>query len=422
MYHSRRIGSSGSAPVRVESREAVRSASPCPRGPADAERTCHVHLSTVEALSQFAQEAIRTGLLAIDTEFLSGKTYYAKLCLIQLAAGGQAAYVDPLALKDLSPLIDILLDGSILKIMHAASQDMALLSRLCGRPPKPVFDTQVAATLAGHASQTGYGKLVAALTGVTLEKSESFTDWSRRPLTDKQVQYALDDVIYLEPMYLALTRELEASGRLGWLTDDFEALSNPETYETPLQELYRSIKHATRLNGRQLAILREVAAWRETEAQRRNLPRQWVLKDEVLIELARRKPATPEALGELRDLNPRSLGDHGRDLLAAISAGLAVPNSELPRLSHRPAPDSNQEGVVKLMGALVRLRAETHGIAVPLLASQSDLEAMASGDVKDNPLMHGWRREMIGQELLRLLDGKLSMSVKNGAVIVTEQG
>ncbi len=381
-----------------------------------------MHLSTVEALSQFAQEAIRTGLLAIDTEFLSGKTYYAKLCLIQLAAGGQAAYVDPLALKDLSPLIDILLDGSILKIMHAASQDMALLSRLCGRPPKPVFDTQVAATLAGHASQTGYGKLVAALTGVTLEKSESFTDWSRRPLTDKQVQYALDDVIYLEPMYLALTRELEASGRLGWLTDDFEALSNPETYETPLQELYRSIKHATRLNGRQLAILREVAAWRETEAQRRNLPRQWVLKDEVLIELARRKPATPEALGELRDLNPRSLGDHGRDLLAAISAGLAVPNSELPRLSHRPAPDSNQEGVVKLMGALVRLRAETHGIAVPLLASQSDLEAMASGDVKDNPLMHGWRREMIGQELLRLLDGKLSMSVKNGAVIVTEQG
>ncbi len=381
-----------------------------------------MHLSTVEALSQFAQEAKRTGLLAIDTEFLSGKTYYAKLCLIQLPAGGQAAYVDPLALKDLSPLIDILLDGSILKIMHAASQDMALLSRLCGRPPKPVFDTQVAATLAGHASQTGYGKLVAALTGVTLEKSESFTDWSRRPLTDKQVQYALDDVIYLEPMYLALTRELEASGRLGWLTDDFEALSNPETYETPLQELYRSIKHATRLNGRQLAILREVAAWRETEAQRRNLPRQWVLKDEVLIELARRKPATPEALGELRDLNPRSLGDHGRGLLAAISAGLAVPNSELPRLSHRPAPDSNQEGVVKLMGALVRLRAETHGIAVPLLASQSDLEAMASGDVKDNPLMHGWRKEMIGHELLRLLDGKLSMSVKNGAVIVTEQG
>ena len=380
-----------------------------------------MHLSTVEALSQFAQEARSTGLLAIDTEFLSGKTYYAKLCLIQLAAGGQAAYVDPLALKDLSPLIDILLDERILKIMHAASQDMALLSRLCGRPPKPVFDTQVAATLAGHASQTGYGKLVAALTGVTLEKSESFTDWSRRPLTDKQVRYALDDVVYLEPMYLALKRELEASGRLGWLADDFEALSNPETYETPLQELYRSIKHATRLNGRQLAILREVAAWRETEAQRRNLPRQWVLKDEVLIELARRKPATPEALGELRDLNPRSLGDQVRGLLAAINAGLAVPNNELPRLSHRPAPDGNQEGVVKLMGALVRLRAETHGIAVPLLASQSDLEAMASGDVKDNPLMHGWRREMIGQELLRLLDGKLSMSVKNGVVVVTEQ-
>ena len=380
-----------------------------------------MHLSTVEALSQFAQEARKTGLLAIDTEFLSGKTYYAKLCLIQLAAGGQAAYVDPLALKDLSPLVDILLDERILKIMHAASQDMALLTRLCGSPPKPVFDTQLAATLAGHASQTGYGKLVAALTGVTLEKSESFTDWSRRPLTEKQMQYALDDVIYLEPMYLSLKRELEAAGRLDWLTADFEALSDPGTYETPLRELYRSIKHATRLNGRQLAILREVAIWRETEAQRRNLPRQWVLKDEVLIELARRKPATPEALGELRDLNPRALGDQGRGLFAAISTGLSVPNSDLPRLERRITPDSSQEGVVKLMGALVRLRAETQGIAVPLLASQGDLEAMASGDVRDNPLMHGWRKEMIGQDLQRLLDGKLSMSVKNGAVVVTEQ-
>lgn len=379
-----------------------------------------MQLSTMEELSRFAQLARESGLLAIDTEFLSGKTYYAKLCLIQLAAANQAAYVDPLAMKDLSPLIDILLDEKIIKIMHAASQDMALLSRLCGRPPKPVFDTQLAATLAGHASQTGYGKLVAALTGVTLEKSESFTDWSRRPLTEKQMRYALDDVIYLEPMYLSLKRDLEKAGRLGWLSDDFEALSNPETYETPPEEMFRSIKHASRLNGRQLAILREVAAWREQEAQRRNLPRQWVLKDEVLVELARRKPATPEALADLRDLNPRSLGDLGKGLLAAIAVGIAVPNNELPRIDRRAMPEGNAEGVVKLMGALVRLRAETHGIAVPLLASQGDLDALASGDIKDNPLLHGWRRELIGQDLMKLLDGKLSLSVHQGAVVVTE--
>lgn len=380
-----------------------------------------MQLSTVEELSRFAQLARESGLLAIDTEFLSGKTYYAKLCLIQLAAAGQAAYVDPLAMKDLSPLIDILLDERIMKIMHAASQDMALLSRLCGRPPKPVFDTQLAATLAGHASQTGYGKLVAALTGVTLEKSESFTDWSRRPLTEKQMSYALDDVIYLEPMYLSLKRDLENSGRLGWLSDDFEALSNPETYETPPAEMFRSIKHATRLNGRQLAVLREVAAWREQEARRRNLPRQWVLKDEVLIELARRKPATPEALADLRDLNPRrSLGDLGKGLLAAIATGMAIPSNELPRIDRRAIPEGNAEGVVKLMGALVRLRAETHGIAVPLLASQGDLDALASGETNENPLLHGWRRELIGQDLMKLLEGKLSLSVKNGTVVVTE--
>ena len=381
-----------------------------------------MHLSTTGELAQFAQLARNTGLLAIDTEFLSGKTYYAKLCLIQLAADGQAAYVDPLALKDLSPLIDILLDERILKIMHAASQDMALLMRLCGRPPVPVFDTQLAATLAGYPAQTGYGKLVSALTGITLEKSESFTDWSRRPLTEKQMEYALDDVIYLQPMYETLTKKLEQTGRIAWLEDDFAALSDPATYETPPEEMFRSIKHATRLNGRQLAVLREVAAWRENEAQRKNLPRQWVLKDEVLIELARRKPATTEALAELRDLNPRSLGDMGKGLLAAVAAGLAIPNESLPRLERRNAPDADIEGLVKLMGALVRLRAEEHGIAVPLLASQGDLDMLASGEVEGNALMQGWRRELIGQDLMRLLQGEISLYVKKGAVAVAEIG
>ena len=268
-----------------------------------------MQLRTTQELATFAELVRQNGILAIDTEFLSGKTYYAKLCLVQLAAGGKAALVDPLELKDLSPLIDLMLDERVVKVMHAASQDMALLMRLCGRPPVPVFDTQLAATLAGYPSQIGYARLVADMTGVALEKSESFTDWSRRPLTPKQVEYALDDVLYLEPMYHKLLAKLQSSGRLGWLADDFRALSDPETYETPPERMFRSIKHASRLNGRQLAILREVAAWREREARRRNLPRQWVLKDEVLIELARRKPASVEALSEIRDVNVRSLGD-----------------------------------------------------------------------------------------------------------------
>lgn len=381
-----------------------------------------MQLTTRTEMEAFARRARHTGLLAIDTEFLSGKTYYAKLCLIQLATDGQAAYIDPIETRELTPLIEILLDPSILKIMHAASQDMALLMRLCGRPPVPVFDTQLAATLAGHASQTGYGRLVTALTGVVLEKSESFTDWSRRPLTEKQVAYALDDVIYLQPMYETLSRQLEKSGRLAWLAEDFRALSDPGTYETAPDQLFRGIKHASRLNGRQLAVLREVAAWREREAQRRNLPRQWVLKDEVLIELARRKPSSLSALEELRDLNVRSLPDQGKTLLAAIAAGLAVPGNALPQLSHRPSAPFDTEGLVKLMGALVRLRAEDHGIAVPLLASQADLELLAAGGTDNNPLLQGWRRELIGHELMKLLQGKLSLSVRDGVVVVTEIG
>ncbi len=401
----------GYAPDRPGIRFAGRQKGPSP-----------VQLRTTEELASFAEIARQSGILAIDTEFLSGKTYYAKLCLIQLAADGKAALVDPLELRDLSPLIGLLLDESVVKVMHAASQDMALLMRLCGRPPVPVFDTQLAATLAGYPSQIGYARLVADMTGVALEKSESFTDWSRRPLTPKQVEYALDDVLYLEPMYRKLMAKLQASGRLGWLADDFKALSDPETYETPPERMYRSIKHASRLNGRQLAILREVAAWREREARRRNLPRQWVLKDEVLIELARRKPASVEALSDIRDLNVRSLGDSGQALLAAIEAGLAVPGSELPRFERRPTSEVDTEGVVKLMGALVRVRAEEHGIAVPLLATQGDLDLLAAGEETDNPLLQGWRRELIGHDLMRLLEGKLSLRVKNGMVSVEEIG
>lgn len=381
-----------------------------------------MQLRTTQELATFAELVRQNGILAIDTEFLSGKTYYAKLCLVQLAAGGKAALVDPLELKDLSPLIDLMLDERVVKVMHAASQDMALLMRLCGRPPVPVFDTQLAATLAGYPSQIGYARLVADMTGVALEKSESFTDWSRRPLTPKQVEYALDDVLYLEPMYHKLLAKLQSSGRLGWLADDFRALSDPETYETPPERMFRSIKHASRLNGRQLAILREVAAWREREARRRNLPRQWVLKDEVLIELARRKPASVEALSEIRDLNVRSLSDSGQSLLAAIEAGQAIPGAELPRIERRPMSETDTEGIVKLMGALVRVRAEEHGIAVPLLATQGDLDLLAAGEEEDNPLLQGWRRELIGHDLMLLLEGKLSLRVKNGMVAVEEVG
>lgn len=379
-----------------------------------------MHLITSEELAKFLEIARNNRILAIDTEFLSGKTYYSKLCLIQIASNNQTAYIDPLEAIDLSPLIEILSDDEVVKIIHSSGQDLVLLTRLCGTPPKNVFDTQIAATLAGYPSQVGYGQLVSDIAGVKLEKSESFTDWSRRPLTPKQIDYALDDVLYLQPIYEKLLDTLTKTGRILWLRDDFAALSDPATYENVPALLYKKVRQASKLTRRQLAILRELAVWREFEAQKRDLPRQWIAKDEVLLELARKKPPTLEALAETRDFNARALKDKGHSILASISTGLELPNEDLPLIERRKETDTDLEGIVKLMSALVRLRSEEHGVASSLLAAQSDLDSLASGEREDNPLMHGWRRELIGLDLIKLLDGKLSLRIVNGELVAEE--
>ncbi len=378
----------------------------------------HIHNAT--DLSVFAAAARSAGILAIDTEFLSGKTYYSRLCLLQVATGDFSAIIDPFEVTDLGHLVDILLDERILKVMHAAYQDMELLTRLCGRSPAPVFDTQVAATLAGFPSQIGYARLLEDLLGVRIDKSESYTDWSRRPLTAKQVAYALDDVTYLQPMYEKLRILLKPGDRLAWLADDFAALSAPGAYESIPDEYYRKIKRASSLNRRQLAVLRAAAAWRERDARRRDLPRQWIIKDESLIEVARRKPDDADALADIRGIDLRSLGDRGSGLMAAVLKGLSVPDSELPQMERRPQTAVDIDSVVKLMAALVRTLSAAHGIAPSLLASQSDLEQLASGEEDDSPLLKGWRKALIGDDLKRLLDGKLVLRVSNGIVVSEE--
>ena len=376
-----------------------------------------MQITDTTGLLALADAARSAGVLAIDTEFLSGKTYYARLCLLQVAAGDFSAIIDPFEMTDFGPLVDILLDERIMKVMHAAYQDMELLTRLCGRSPSPVFDTQIAATLAGFPSQIGYARLLEDLLGVRIEKTESYTDWSRRPLTARQVAYALDDAVYLQPVYVKLCERLKPDDRLSWLADDFAALSAPGAYESPPQECFRKIKRASSLNRRQLAVLRAVAAWREHEAQRHDLPRQWIIKDESLIEVARRKPDTADALADVRGIDLRSLGDRGTGLMAAVLKGLSTPDSELPLMERRLQAAMDVDGVVKLMGALVRLRGASHGIAPSLLASQTDLDQLASGEEEDSPLLKGWRKALIGDDLKRLLDGKLSLRVNNGVVV-----
>jgi ribonuclease D len=370
-----------------------------------------------ETLERIAASARATGLLALDTEFMREKTYYARLCLIQIATEDGAWMIDPLMGGVLGPLEGVLLDRNVVKVLHAGSQDLELLTRILGTPPTPVFDTQVAATLAGFPAQVGYARLVKDLYDVDVDKSDTYSDWSRRPLTPAQIEYGLADVLHLPPMYRRLSEQLAGEGRLAWLEADFERLSDPATYAVVPEEQFRRIKRASALSRRQLAVLQQAAAWRETAAQKRDLPRRWVVADETLVEVARRQPRDAAALGELRGINVRGLGDGGAGLLAAVHSGLETPEDQLPRITKRVRAIVDVEGVVELMGALVRVRAVEHGVAVPLLATRAELERLAAGERDESPLMQGWRRQLIGESLVDLAEGRLRLRVSDGKVV-----
>lgn len=357
------------------------------------------------------------GRISIDTEFMREKTYWAKLCLIQVAVGDECALIDPLAGDDMSGLLDVLADPGVIKIFHAGSQDLEIFYRMAGRAATPVFDTQIAATVAGFPSQVGYARLMKDLFDVDIDKSDTFTDWARRPLTPAQIEYALNDVRYLDGAYLQLTSRLEKEGRSGWLAADMLRLSDDKQYAVEPDEQFRRVKRISSLSRRQLGVLQKVAAWREREAMRRDLPKRWVIGDETLVEIARRRPADVAALSDIRGLNPRSLGDGGTGLLAAVREGVEMPEETLPRLEKKPRTVVDVEGVVELMGALVRVRASEHGIAVPLLATRGDLERLASGQREDSPLLEGWRKAIVGDALVALVDGELALRVSDGRVL-----
>jgi ribonuclease D len=381
-----------------------------------------VYLHDTTELRALVDRARPHGRIAIDTEFMREKTYWARLCLIQLAVGDECAILDPLQISDLGPLLEVLEDESVLKVLHAGSQDLEIFYRLAGRAASPVFDTQIAATLAGFPSQVGYARLVKDLFDVDIDKSDTFTDWARRPLTPAQFEYALNDVRYLDAAYLELTARLEHDGRTAWLAGDLAALSDPEQYEIHPEEQYRRIKRAASLSRRQLGVLQQVTAWREREAMRRDLPRRWVMSDETLTEVARRRPADTTALADIRGFNLRSVGGDGAGLLEAVRRGVDMPDAQLPRIERRPRAVVDIEGVVELMGALLRLRASEHGIAVPLLATRAELERLASGERDGSPLLSGWRRAIVGEDLVQLVEGRLALSVADGKIMVEKVG
>lgn len=377
-----------------------------------------MYVSDTPALQSLVDAIRPAGFVTIDTEFMRERTYWPKLCLIQVGTDDVQAIIDPLAFDDLSPLWDLLADSSILKVMHAGSQDMEIFYQRMGSVPAPTFDTQIAATLAGFPQQVGYGALVQEITGVTLDKSDTFTDWAKRPLSGTQIEYALNDVRYLPQVYRKLRDDLAEQGREGWLAPDFARLTSPSTYEIVPENQYKRVKRYKSLNRRQMGVLLKVTAWRELEAQRRDLPRKWVLGDESLIEVARRSPGNPEELRSIRGVGDKlQKSAYGR-LLDAVKAGLAMSDDELPSVERKRRPMGDVDGAVDLMSALVRLRAHEQGVAIPLLASRSDLERLARGDREANPLMDGWRKTLIGDELLLLLAGRISLHAHEGRLMV----
>jgi len=381
-----------------------------------------VYVTDTNALRELITELRKADAVAVDTEFMREKTYFAKLCLIQLGTDDIAAIVDPLAIDDLSPLCDLLTDTSVVKIFHAGSQDMEIFYRLCGVAAAPIFDTQIAATLAGFQQQVGYGALVKEVLDVALDKGDTYTDWSRRPLSATQVEYALNDVRYLPEVHRRLVATLESEGRIGWLSADFAHIEDPATYDVVPSEQWRRVKRISSLNRRQLGVAREVAAWRELEAQRRDVPKRWILGDESIVEIARRSPTTAEEVAAIRGV-PDKVGRAAQRALAeAVVRGLAVADADLPSISKRKRPAGDIDGAVDLMIALVRARAHERGVAMPLLASREDLERLAAGEREASPLLEGWRREMVGDELVSLLDGTLVMRLRDGLLSIEPCG
>ena len=347
--------------------------------------------------------------LTLDTEFIREKTYRARLCLVQVASEDDVACIDTLAIDDLGPLLELLLDPTIIKVLHAARQDLEIFHDLAdGRVPAPVFDTQLAATLAGFGDQIGYAELVRRLLGVDLDKSQARTDWSARPLDPEQLSYAADDVRHLREVYARLHARLESAGRLSWLEEDFATLVDPATYRSDPEAAWRKVRGANQLRGKQLPVLRALAAWREREAAAADRPRRWIMDDAALLALARSAPSRREQLAKVRGLGEGLIRRHGSDLLELIrDARTTDTGGEAPPTRPRPLTAAEEAGVDALM-ALVRLQAYTHEVSPATLATRRDLEALVRGE-PDLPLLTGWRRGLVGDLLRSFLAGEVTL-------------
>jgi ribonuclease D len=378
-------------------------------------------ITTTAELSQFCERLRGQPFVAVDTEFMRETTYWPKLCLVQAAAGEASAVIDPLAPDlDLAPFLAVMTDPSIEKVFHAARQDVEILSNL-GAMPKPLFDTQVAAMAAGFPEQVAYDALVRQMLKVEIDKSSRFTDWARRPLTDAQLAYALADVTHLAELYPQLRAKLEAGGRLAWVREEMSALTDPALYDTDPENAWKRLK-PRRHNAKYLAVLKTVAAWRERTAQTRDQPRGRILKEDAIDELATQAPTDADGLARLRSLPKGFAGSRfGPEVLQAVREGVAAAEGQPTEPRKPPKPPSAPTGaVVELLKVLLKARAEDANVASKLIATVSDLEKIAADDEAETEALVGWRREVFGEDALKLKRGEIALVLDGAKVRAVE--
>ncbi len=378
-------------------------------------------IKTTEELEAACLRMARGAFVTVDTEFLRETTFWPILCVVQLATDQEALAIDALADGlDLKPLLRLMADESVVKVFHAARQDLEIFWKLSGVLPTPLFDTQVAAMVCGYGEQVSYSELAQSICGVTIDKSSRFTDWARRPLAEAQIVYAIGDVTHLREIYKTLSKRIEAEGRRSWLEDEMKVLLSPATYEQHPERAWERFRTRAR-KPRDLAVLMELAAWREREAQTRDVPRARVLKDDVVIELSLAAPRGVEALGNLRAF-PRGMerSRAGGEILEAIERGLARDPKSLPKVVRERRNGVNVGATVELLKVLLRQVSDESGVAAKLIATVDDLEAIAASDKADVPALDGWRRKLFGDRAIELKHGRLALTVENGKVVTLE--
>ena len=372
-------------------------------------------------VADFCARAANSKFVTVDTEFVREKTYWPILCLIQIATRDEAVAIDPMADGiDLEPVYDLMRDTSVLKVFHSASQDMQIMYNASGGMVEPVFDTQIAAMVSGYGDQPAYATLVQRIVGETIDKRSQMTDWSRRPLTDRQVEYAIGDVTHLIDVYDKLNEELDEANRSDWAHEEMGHLRNQDLYDLDPRELWRKVR-LRRPTRRALAVLREITAWREISAQKRNIPKGWVCRDEALAEIALNTPETPEALERVRGVNERfAHGRDGRALLEAVAVGLDIPDEECPDPEKGRPPLRGHETLVALLQALLKLRSDENGVAAQLIANRKELDRIATEDEPDVRTLSGWRREIYGNDAIALKQGEIALTAEGLSVRVVK--